>query len=240
MWPNNALQREELLRNLIDLNLETSKIDFKRNFEFDTKEKTAELLKDISAIANSDDDEYGGYGFIVFGVQEGKVTHDVPLLSIGKKDNTSAAMRQKLREYIWPEPKFDVLSFDEPGIGSWGAIVIPPSNIQPHFFIKEFKNDKIVIRKGDWFVRKGDTTCFAEPEDYTRVLEKKIRSAVEPLKQEVRLLQERLVRLETLSEMQSEPPKLDVSLNNSKKKTMTLRDCLKTKQLMKKSGKLTG
>lgn len=221
MWTNDAKKREEFLRNIIDLGVETTKIDFKRTLEFDTKEKTVELLKDISAIANSDDGEHNGYGFIIFGVQGQKITHDVPLLSSGKRDNTSAVIRQKLREYIWPEPKFDVIGFDEVSVGSWGVIVIPPSDLQPHFFIKEFNNEKLVIRKGNWFVRKGDTTCTAEPEDYTRILEKKIKKVTLPLIGQINSLNERILRLETLITV-SGSPNLQIGFSSPEEKELVL------------------
>lgn len=67
-WSNNEL--EALLKGLISHGSEVAKIDFKLELETSTSEQKAELLKDITAIANTyDDSNYDDYGFVIYGVQ---------------------------------------------------------------------------------------------------------------------------------------------------------------------------
>src|SRR5258708_33063354 len=66
-WANNAL--ETLLLDLIAHGTEAAKIDFKAEIEANTPEQKAELLKDISAIANTYDENYEDHGFLVYGVK---------------------------------------------------------------------------------------------------------------------------------------------------------------------------
>jgi predicted HTH transcriptional regulator len=71
-WENDALQT--LLRKIIQIG-EATKVDFKRQLNISTGEHHAELLKDISALANTYDYAYKNHGFIVLGVSENNLTH---------------------------------------------------------------------------------------------------------------------------------------------------------------------
>jgi predicted HTH transcriptional regulator len=66
-WDRQSL--EDLLRKVIPTG-ETSKVDLKRDFELSDVPHQAELLKDISAIANTYNQHYRNHGFVVFGVEQ--------------------------------------------------------------------------------------------------------------------------------------------------------------------------
>jgi len=65
-WSNADL--EALLRDLIDHGVETPKVDLKAELDTTTNDGKADLLKDISAIANTYATEYHDYGFLIYGV----------------------------------------------------------------------------------------------------------------------------------------------------------------------------
>ena len=69
-WDNDTL--EKLLLKVVQTG-ETTKVDFKQTLNLDTAEQKAELLKDISALANSYDQAYYNYGFIIIGVKQNKL-----------------------------------------------------------------------------------------------------------------------------------------------------------------------
>lgn len=65
-WDRESL--EALLRKVLQTG-ETGKVDLKRSFEIVDGAHQAELLKDLSAIANTYDHHYFNHGFIIFGLR---------------------------------------------------------------------------------------------------------------------------------------------------------------------------
>jgi hypothetical protein len=194
-WSNVEL--EKLLRDFIAHGAETSKVDFKSEIETKTQEQKAELLKDISAIANTYDDEnYRDYGFLIYGVKPRKIE------GISKTepdtDKFQNHIDQLLREYISPMPQIRIIGFEEPGGKKWGAIVIPPHNVKPYMFFKSLqcRDPRHTKLKGAWFVRRGTTTDFGLPEDLASITQRQIGIILEPLKESIRNIKLRLSKTE--------------------------------------------
>lgn len=205
---------DELLRLIeakVILGLETAKLDFKREFSLKPRIRTVALLKLISAIANTDSDQDDGYGFIIYGATGGTWVGNVSEFRPDRIDNLSASLAQKAREYLFPAPDFFILSCAHP-TGHGGAIVIPPSNRQPHQFIREFSDDDLRVRRGEWYIRSADSTDLAQAEDFNRVFVKQVARATEPLRTELADVQTRLLKLETVIVEQGQPPKLEIFL----------------------------
>src|SRR5216683_8450280 len=72
--PWSSAELEKLLRELIAHGTEAAKVDFKAEIEIGTPEQKAELLKDITAIANTYDESYGDHGFLIYGVKAKVIT----------------------------------------------------------------------------------------------------------------------------------------------------------------------
>jgi translation elongation factor EF-1beta len=108
-WNNEEL--EKVLREHIAHGTEALKLDFKVEIELSTIEQKSELLKDITAVANSYDESNGDYGFIVYGVSAGKI------IGISKTETNTDTFQnnidQLLREYVSPMPVVYVESFED-------------------------------------------------------------------------------------------------------------------------------
>ncbi|HKO49971.1 MAG TPA: ATP-binding protein [Polyangiaceae bacterium] len=182
-----------LVGRLIEGRAERGKVDFKRDLALSTAAEKIEFCKDLSAIANTDDDRLDGHGFIVIGAEPGVLRGGVTAWESGKADNFSASLTDLVKGYVAPVPVFSFVGFDEPGIGKWGVIVIPPSSAQPHIIIKEYSGNPA---KHEWFVRLNDTTERAGALDYARVIQRATHRATRPLETELQRLALRLERLE--------------------------------------------
>lgn len=181
-WSNSEL--ETLVREMIARTAEGPKVDRKQLLTISTAAEQAEFAKDVSAIANTDDEYYQGHGFIIFGVSKSaELCGGITALEAKALDGTSATLTNILKTYIAPVPRVLAYGFTDPVVGSWGVLVIPPSSSQPHIFVKELSGRPA---RGDWFVRIGDITDKARPEDFVRVLESAVRRTVEPLREELR------------------------------------------------------
>jgi hypothetical protein len=171
--------------SLVEGKVEHGKVDFKRAFAVTTAEEKSEFCKDLSAIANTDDDRLEGYGFIVLGAEPGNLVGGIGAWASGKLDNFSAALTTIAKGYLAPLPIFSLMAFEDQDVGHWGVIVIPPSSNQPHIFIREHAGNP---SKHEWFVRLNDTTEKAGALDYARVLQKAIHRSTRPLEAEVQRL----------------------------------------------------
>lgn len=195
-WNNDELKL--LLENVIAHGIETSKIDFKTEVETSTQEQKAELLKDISAIANTyDNNNYRDHGFLVYGVKSKTITGiSQTETDTDKFQNT---IEQLLKTYISPMPQIYVIGFETIDNKKWGVIVIPPRNNKPHMFFKDLfcSSDRTRSRKkGEWFVRNGATTDPGLPENLAIINQQQIELSLEPLRESVRSLQSRVVKTE--------------------------------------------
>lgn len=178
---------ENLLRRLVEQGAEGPKLDFKTTLDLDSKASQAELAKDISSIANTDDaGRLDDIGYIIVGAQRGRIIGS-PLLA-ADPDKLQARLTDLIKNLVGPLPQFSLVIFEEPGLDRWGAIVIPPSTQQPHVHVRDASG----VTKHEWFVRVNDTTERASPHDYTRMLAKGIRREVRPLEIELQRLALRL------------------------------------------------
>ena len=193
-WPNDEL--ETLLKGIIAHGTEVAKIDFKTEVEAETAEQKAELLKDITAIANTYDDNYEDHGFIIYGVKAKTITGITPAKA--DTDKFQNHIEQLLKNYISPMPQIYVMGFETTDGKQWGAIVIPPRNSKPYMFFKDLScTDRPRSRKkGEWFVRRGSTTDPGLPEDLAVITQKQMEISLEPLRESIRSLQSRVGKAE--------------------------------------------
>lgn len=164
---------EQFLLERIQQGDESVKLDFKTQLDMSDNVSKTKITKCLSAIANSDDNEFQGYGFIVIGFNT-STTSFVDNVCLENLDPTQAAFEQFVAARLDEVPKFRLISFLKDG-ENWGAIVIPPSQNQPHIFKRSFNNltPKVDIREGDWFVREGSTTRRGLIKDFQRICAKK-------------------------------------------------------------------
>src|SRR3989344_5060985 len=95
-WDQDTL--ETLLRKVVSIG-ENTKVDLKRSFDLSIVQQQAELLKDISALANTYDYHYKNYGFILFGVAETEITYTT---FPSNKDHLQATIDDLVKKYIGP------------------------------------------------------------------------------------------------------------------------------------------
>lgn len=187
-----GMTRDELERlalRLIDQGPEGLKIDFKRIVNLGTAAEKAEFAKDVSSIANADDESHlDDYGFIIVGAERGTVLGGATDFAHDKVDSYQARLTDVLREWLAPVPSFSLVAFQEPTKGPWGVIVIPPSTRQPHIMIRDAGD----VAKHEWWVRINDTKGRAGALDYARILSKTASRAVRPLEFELQRLAVRM------------------------------------------------
>jgi hypothetical protein len=201
-WSKDEL--EQMLRDAVATGVEFPKLDLKQALPLTTAAEKVELAKDVAAIANTDGEEngYRGYGFIVLGASRGQLVGGVQSLSALKHDHTSAVVSQILTEYLGAVPAAHVFAFEDERVGSWGAIVIPPSTSQPHVFVRELNGRP---RRGDWYVRVNDTTVLARPDDQARILLTATTRATVPLARQLAELESRVRLFDQSGPPQAEP-----------------------------------
>lgn len=193
-WKNDELKA--LLERLIAHGTETAKVDYKAEIEAGTPEQKAELLKDITAIANTYDESYGDHGFLIYGVQGRTITGiSRTETNTDKLQNT---VEQLLKSYIAAMPQIYVIGFETATGQKWGTIVIPPRNSKPHMFFKDLQctNPRYIRKKGEWFVRRGSTTDPGMPEDLALIMQRQTQLLLQPLHESVRNLQARVAKTE--------------------------------------------
>jgi hypothetical protein len=160
-WKREEL--ENILHDIISSGVESTKVDFKEELKINNREK-GEFLKDISAIANSSDSRYNNFGFILIEVKSREIVGSTFLKENKNKiDNLQAQVDQLINEYISPFIQTHLMIFEERD-KTWGVIIIPPSRMLPHVFIRDIDNKF----RGDIYVRRGTTTEKAKPEDFAR------------------------------------------------------------------------
>jgi hypothetical protein len=161
-WKGEELKN--ILHNIISSGVESTKVDFKEELKINNNREKGEFLKDISAIANSSDPRCDNFGFILIGVKPGEIVGSTFLKENKNKiDNLQAQIDQLIKEYISPFIQTHLMIFEERD-KTWGVIIIPPSSMLPHVFIRDIDNKS----RGDIYVRRGTTTEKAKPEDFAR------------------------------------------------------------------------
>jgi len=113
---------EKLCRKLIKEYDEYPKVDFKTLINLSKKEDKISFCKKISAIANTNIDEFENKGYLIIGAEKGKLIGEVKNLG---KDSTSSSMHQIVNSYLEPNLKFQLRCFEDKDKGLWGVIEIP-------------------------------------------------------------------------------------------------------------------
>ncbi len=192
-WSKDEL--EAVLRDILSHGVETAKVDAKTELDTATNEAKAELLKDISAIANTYGTEYHDHGFLIYGATRGGITGIKQTET--DTDKLQSHLEQLLRTYVATMPQIYVIGFTDATL-QWGVIVIPPRNTKPHRFVKELQcqDHRRSRKRGDWFVRRGSTTDVGLPEDLATIAQRQTDALLEPLRENMRLLQSRIGKIE--------------------------------------------
>lgn len=177
-WNNDTL--EQLLLNIIKIG-ETTKVDFKKTLNLETYDQKAELLKDISALANTYDENYFDYGFIILGVEQNQF---IGVNFQQKVDNLQSQIDDLIKTYIAPFIKTHVLTFTNDN-KILGVIVVPPTRNAPHVFIRDIGNK----HRGDIYVRRGTITEKALPEDFALFFRHHLEEYTYTMRQEIKDIQ---------------------------------------------------
>jgi hypothetical protein len=193
-WTNSEL--ELLLREAIEHGIEGTKIDSKSEIETSSPDHKADLLTDITAMANTYALVHRDHGFLIYGVR-GK-----EIIGITKTQTDQNQLQndieQLLKTYIVPLPEIYVTSFVTAG-ARWGVVVIPPRDDKPYTFFKDVQqclDPKRNRRRGEWFVRRGSGNDRGLSEDLHAIMQKQTAQLLEPLRESVRTLQVRLTKVE--------------------------------------------
>lgn len=168
---DNPFTKEHILQ-LVERKFESAKVDYKQAYPLEDKEKQAELVKDITAMANtivSDDslERMGfdpGYGFIIVGCDEQGQFFDISSLELD-----DAKYQQIVNEKVEPKVEFLFVRFEHQAGDSalqFGAFIIPPSERPPHRVTKEFIKK---LAPGNCFVRHGTSTSQATDAELERM-----------------------------------------------------------------------
>jgi predicted HTH transcriptional regulator len=201
-WGRDGLA--SLITDLISRG-EGPKVDMKRQLDLVTAAQKGELLKDIQAMANMFDAAHKNHGFIVIGVDGGKL---VPVSFASNEDHTQAQIDELVKNYIGPFIQTKLFVFGEPG-AQYAVLVIPPTRNAPHAFVREIER----FKQGDTFVRRGTTTQKALPEDFARFFRLHLDEHAYQQQVEIRELRARVRALESsaaapkkaIAEAQPEP-----------------------------------
>ena len=177
-WDRNAL--EALLRKVIDIG-EATKVDLKSSFEITDAQQQGELLKDISAMANTYSHHYKNYGFIIFGVTQSDIIHTT---FSNNEDHLQASIDDLIRKYLGPFITTHLFIYYDSG-KQWGVLVIPPTRNAPHVFINNIHKRN----RGDIYVRNGTITEKAQPGDFARFFRQHLEEHTYELQESISDLQ---------------------------------------------------
>jgi hypothetical protein len=179
---------ETFLRELIMKGDESDKVEMKSFYDLSQKRDRIRLLKCIAAIANSDSTYFENTGYIILGAERGKLVGRFDAL---EKDSTSADIQTCVRDYIEPNVTFSVERFKDPDVGWWGVIVIPTSS-ETYVFRQEYSYQKLTIRRGDIYVRAGDSIRLADKSDHDRLQRRKFQNILIEFRDEIETLKEEI------------------------------------------------
>lgn len=154
---------------------ENPKCDFKREVNLGG-EQFGELVKDLCALANTDDDRYGGKGVLLLGVEDDGSVSGLP--DTFHADEFSQQLTQRLKTLVSPPLRFEVHPpiQDPDGGERWSAIVIDPPDLLPHLTIAQTGR----VTAGQWFIRHN-TTTLAGPEEFAKLHRRLINLEIRPL-----------------------------------------------------------
>lgn len=178
--PWNIEELKALIKKIIPL-WETTKIDLKSAFDISSEQQKAELIKDVSAIANTFSTEYRNYWFIIF--TNNSWSFSFP----DTQDHLQAGIDTLIKTYIEPFIKTNLYIFE-----SYWVLLIPPTKNAPHIFVKDIHKRY----NGDVYIRTWTTTNKAKAQDYSRFFRQHFEEYVLPLQEKTDFLQSRITTLE--------------------------------------------
>jgi len=167
----HEFDRNQILA-LIKREFESLRVDYKMTLDLSDDKHKRELVKDVSAQANTTelDDTLVGLGMsgstgcIIVGATEDGQLHDIGHLRLD-----DAKLQQIVNEHIVPRIQFlfrRIEAKDSSGEPvEVGAIVVPASKRCPH----RIKNNYRGLRQGQCFVREGTSTREAIDQDFERM-----------------------------------------------------------------------
>ncbi len=123
---------------------ELDKLDFKRELNFAANDEKANLVRLVSAFANTYSLEYDDYGFLIFGVDKNtrSISQDIEILRTKGSDKLDSEISQLLEKYLFSVPRFQLMAFEERSIGTWGCLITYPNQSPPFVFKKEYTSSK--------------------------------------------------------------------------------------------------
>ena len=198
MYPEDAYLFEHI-KAIIKLDNEDSKIDFKRTLDIHTRQGKAELVKDVSAIANSEPVS-DPTGYYIIGASHTR------LVDISQLNLDDATLQQIVNSRCHKPVIFQYRQFTIKG-KTIGVIIIPKSDERPHLVSENYFDSKQnkLLQKGTCYIRKGSSTDIATREDldlmYEERIQKRVENDIELQKQRnwvraPKILTERLVDIE--------------------------------------------
>lgn len=160
---NDAIWRR--IKRYVDFGREAPKVDLKQTLDLSTREKRAEFVKDVTAIANTP----GGTGYLIIGVLDNR---KCPRVSYGPEkyvtgftsdpDELERQMMDALNNYCDPIPKIEFDQILHPQINrTIGVVTIIRSSKKPHKIIRS--SDGVELH--DVFIRRGTGTFKATPDE---------------------------------------------------------------------------
>lgn len=190
----NPADLEPFLRARIAEKSEQDKLDLKRDLMMEDKKEKLNLVRLISSFANTESDLYEDHGFLIYGADkdQGRITQHCEILKGKGTDKLQSEMVNLLKGYLFPLPSFEVYAFEEPGVGTWGAIVIHPQQLGPFVFRKESDNWRV----GEWRVRRGAQVATPEFDDYLRMQKRHTESHLRPIQQKLDALTQQMYVLQ--------------------------------------------
>lgn len=164
----------ELAMFLIEYGEEDDRVDYKRNLDINCEKEWLNLVKDISAFANT----RGGY--LVFGVAD----DDKSLVGLPKnienilKDANN--IHSKINSYLDPElTAIRSKSFREKG-KYFVVIFVPQSFNLTHIIkndgviYKQSNKPKMILKKGTFYVRRSSSNHLGDSRDLDDIVERRI------------------------------------------------------------------
>jgi len=205
-WDRPSL--EKILREIIPLG-ETTKVDLKSTFDLSTIQSQSELLKDVSALANTYSHDYKNHGFIIFGAEPENIVYTN---FQDNEDHLQANIDDLITKYIEPFIKTHLYIFSNQN-KKWGVLVVPPTRTAPHVFINEIHKRY----RGDIYVRNGSITRKALAGDYARFFRQHLeehtyefQEAVNNLQKEVLKINKKINKLTTSNNERTPAPKIKI------------------------------